>query len=62
MIQNFDNSYGNYVGNNNTYFNIPDYILENQKDYIHLLKEENDRLKKENKDLHEENDLLKSQK
>lgn len=55
MIQNFDNSYGNYVGNNNTYFNIPDYILESQKDYILLLKEENERLKKEN-------DFLKSQK
>ncbi|MCX8522949.1 helix-turn-helix domain-containing protein [Chryseobacterium formosus] len=62
MIQNFDNSYGNYVGNNNTYFNIPDYVLENQKDYIALLKEENERLKKENKGLQEENNLLKSQK
>ena len=55
MIQNFDNSYGNYVGNNNTYCNIPEYILESQKDYIALLKEENERLKKEN-------DFLKAQK
>lgn len=54
-MQNFDNSNGNYVGNNNTYINIPDYILESQKDYINLLKEENERLKKEN-------DFLKSQK
>lgn len=62
VMQNFDNSSGNYIGNNNTYFNIPEYILENQKDYIILLKEENERLKKENKDLQEENNLLKPQK
>ena len=55
MIQNFDNSYGNYVGNNHTYCNIPEYILESQKEYIALLKEENERLKKEN-------DFLKAQK
>lgn len=62
VMQNFDNSSGNYIGNNNSYFNIPEYILENQKDYINLLKEENERLKNENKDLQEENNLLKSQK
>jgi transcriptional regulator with XRE-family HTH domain len=62
MIQSFDNSSGNYIGNNNNYCNIPEYILENQKDYISLLKEENERLKQENKDLRDENDLLKSQK
>ncbi len=61
MIQNFDNSYGNYVGNNNTYFNIPEFILETQKDYITLLKEENERLKNENKKLHEENEQFRSQ-
>ena len=57
MMQNFDNSNGNYLGYNinNTYCNIPEYILESQKDYINLLKEENERLKKEN-------DFLKSQK
>lgn len=64
VMQNFDNSYGNYLGdnNNNTYCNIPEFLLESQKDYINLLKEENERLKKENKDLQEENNLLKSQK
>jgi len=55
VMNNFDNSSGNYIGNNNNYCNIPEYILENQKDYIALLKEENERLKEENK-------LLKSQK
>ena len=57
MMQNFDNSNGNYLGYNinNTYCNIPEYNLESQKDYILLLKEENERLKKEN-------DFLKSQK
>ncbi|MGE6397130.1 helix-turn-helix domain-containing protein [Chryseobacterium scophthalmum] len=62
VMQNFDNSSGNYIGNNNNYCNIPEYILENQKEYINLLKEENERLKKENQDLKEENNLLKSQK
>ncbi len=55
VMNNFDNSSGNYIGNNNNYCNIPEYILENQKDYIALLKEEIERLKGENK-------LLKSQK
>ena len=40
VMNNFDNSSGNYIGNNNNYCNIPEYILENQKDYIALLKEE----------------------
>lgn len=55
VMNNFDNSSGNYIGNNNNYCNIPEYILENQKDYIALLKEENERLREENK-------FLKSQK
>ncbi len=62
VMNNFDNSSGNYIGNNNNYCNIPEYILENQKDYITLLKEENKRLKQDNKDLRAENTLLKSQK
>ncbi|MNU15610.1 helix-turn-helix protein [compost metagenome] len=62
VMQNFDNSSGNYIGNNNNYCNIPEYILENQKEYINLLKEENERLKRENQNLKEENNLLKSQK
>lgn len=45
VMNNFDNSSGNYIGNNNNYCNIPEYILESQKDYINLLKEENQRLK-----------------
>ncbi|MXS73056.1 helix-turn-helix domain-containing protein [Flavobacteriaceae bacterium W22] len=49
MMNSFDNSSGNYIGNNNNYCNIPEYILENQKDYITLLKEENERLREENK-------------
>ncbi|WP_294304770.1 helix-turn-helix domain-containing protein [uncultured Chryseobacterium sp.] len=63
VMQNFDNSYGNYLGNNNnnTYCNIPEFLLETQKDYISLLKEENERLKIENKKLQEENEQLRSQ-
>jgi cell division protein FtsB len=59
-MQNFDNSSGNYIGNNNNYCNVPEFLLETQKDYIGLLKEENERLKTENSRLQEENELLKS--
>jgi len=60
VMQNFDNSSGNYIGNNNNYCNVPEFLLETQKDYIGLLKEENERLKTENSRLQEENELLKS--
>ena len=62
VMQNFDNSSGNYIGNNNNYCNVPEFILENQKDYINLLKEENERLRNENKKYQEEVELLRSQK
>lgn len=54
VMNNFDNSSGNYVGNNNTYCNVPEFVLENQKDYINLLKEENQRLKEELQKLRDE--------
>lgn len=38
--QNFENNNGNYIGSNNNYCNIPEFILENQQDYINILKEE----------------------
>jgi transcriptional regulator with XRE-family HTH domain len=35
------------TGNYNQYYNIPDYMLENHKEYIDLLKEQVESLKKE---------------
>ncbi|WP_241486017.1 hypothetical protein [Chryseobacterium angstadtii] len=35
----------------NNHYNIPDYILENQQEYITLLKQQIEELKKENKKL-----------
>ena len=37
--QNFENNTGKYIGSNNVYCNIPEFILENQQDYIKSLKE-----------------------
>ena len=41
----FDNISGSYVGSHNYYCNIPEFILESQKEYIELLKKEIDSLK-----------------
>lgn len=43
--QNFENITGNYVGSNNVYCNIPEYILQNQQEYIGILKKEIEDLK-----------------
>lgn len=53
-INNFDNNEGSYFGSNNYFYNIPEFILENQQEYINLLK-------KEIQDLKEEVEALKSQ-
>ncbi|MDQ0591651.1 transcriptional regulator with XRE-family HTH domain [Chryseobacterium ginsenosidimutans] len=49
---------GSYIHN----YNIPNSIIESLQDYIHLLKNENQSLKKEVEDLKQENTVLKSQK
>jgi transcriptional regulator with XRE-family HTH domain len=54
IINNYDNNDGSYFGSNNYFYNIPDFVLENQQDYINLLK-------KEIQDLKEEITALKSQ-
>ena len=54
-INNYDNQSGNYVGSNNYFYNIPDFVLDNQQDYINLLKEKIQKLE-------EEVNLLKKQK
>ncbi|WP_308006516.1 helix-turn-helix transcriptional regulator [Chryseobacterium mucoviscidosis] len=43
--QNFENNSGNYIGSNNIYCNVPEYLLENQQEYISLLKKEIQELK-----------------
>ncbi|MCU7615796.1 helix-turn-helix transcriptional regulator [Chryseobacterium sp. PBS4-4] len=47
QINNYDNQSSNYSASNNYFHNIPDYILENQQDYINLLKKEIQNLKEE---------------
>lgn len=47
QINNYDNQSANYSASNNYFHNIPDYILENQQDYINLLKKEIQDLKNE---------------
>ncbi|WP_317040603.1 helix-turn-helix domain-containing protein [Chryseobacterium jejuense] len=51
VVQNLtfnDSSTNNQSGNYNQYCNIPTYLLENQQEYINLLKEQIDILKAEN--------------
>ncbi|WP_080778832.1 helix-turn-helix domain-containing protein [Chryseobacterium phocaeense] len=48
---NFNDSSTNSGPFMNTHYNIPDYILENQQEYIALLKQQIDDLKKENEKL-----------
>ncbi|MBL7880520.1 MAG: helix-turn-helix transcriptional regulator [Chryseobacterium gambrini] len=43
--QNFENNSGNCIGSNNVYCNVPEYLLENQQEYISLLKKEIQELK-----------------
>ncbi|AZA77326.1 XRE family transcriptional regulator [Chryseobacterium sp. G0186] len=58
LVQNNDNNgatfndhAGNFQSTNYTYCNIPEYILENQQEYIKLLKEQIESLKQEVKSL-----------
>ncbi|EJL72978.1 helix-turn-helix transcriptional regulator [Chryseobacterium populi] len=45
ISQNFENNTGNYIGSNNVYCNVPEYLLENQQEYINMLKKEIQELK-----------------
>ncbi|SDQ09906.1 Helix-turn-helix [Chryseobacterium soldanellicola] len=47
QVNNYDNQSGNYSASNNYFYNIPDFVLENQQDYINLLKKEIQELKEE---------------
>lgn len=39
-IYNYDNHSGNYSASNNYFYNIPEFIMKNQQEYIEMLKEE----------------------
>lgn len=45
-IDNRNSNFNDNSGNNNTYYNLPKSVLDNLQDYIALLKEENERLKR----------------
>ncbi|SIQ27026.1 Helix-turn-helix [Chryseobacterium sp. RU37D] len=51
QINNYDNHSGNYSASNNYFYNIPEFILENQQEYINILKKEIESLKEEIKAL-----------
>jgi len=53
-VYNYDNYSGNYSASNNYFYNIPEFIMKNQQEYIGMLKDE---IKK----LREEINLLKSE-
>ncbi|WP_162073569.1 helix-turn-helix domain-containing protein [Chryseobacterium fistulae] len=53
-VVNFNDTSTNSGAFLNNYYNIPDYILENQQNYINLLKEQIEVLKEENKKLKEQ--------
>ena len=46
-INNYDNNSGHYSSSNNYFYNIPEFLMKNQQDYIELLKDEIKRLKEE---------------
>ncbi|GAA5094423.1 hypothetical protein GCM10023210_26050 [Chryseobacterium ginsengisoli] len=51
IIHNENSTFNDNAGNYNHYHSIPNSILENLQDYINLLKEQNESLKKEVEDL-----------
>ena len=46
-IYNYDNYSGNYSASNNYFYNIPEFIMKNQQEYIEMLKDEINRLREE---------------
>ena len=46
-INNYDNYSGNYAAGDNYFYNIPEFIMKNQQEYIEILKEEIKKLKEE---------------
>jgi hypothetical protein len=50
-IYNYDNHSGNYSASNNYFYNIPEFIMKNQQEYIEMLKDEIKKLREENNTL-----------
>ena len=46
-IHNYDNQSAHYSAGNNYYYNIPEFIMKNQQEYIEMLKEKNKSLQEE---------------
>ena len=46
-INNYDNCSGTYAAGDNYFYNIPEFLMKNQQDYIEMLKEEIKQLKEE---------------
>ena len=46
-IYNYDNHSGNYFASNNYLYNIPEFIMKNQQEYIEMLKGEINKLREE---------------
>jgi transcriptional regulator with XRE-family HTH domain len=44
-IYHYDNHSDNYSASNNYFYNIPDFIMKNQQEYIEMLKQEIEELK-----------------
>ncbi|MCC3213657.1 helix-turn-helix domain-containing protein [Chryseobacterium sp. X308] len=40
QVNNYDNISGNYSASNNYFYNIPEFLFQNQQEYINLLKKE----------------------
>jgi len=38
-VYNYDNHSGNYSASTNNFYNIPEFIMKNQQDYIEMLKQ-----------------------
>ncbi|GEJ46951.1 helix-turn-helix transcriptional regulator [Chryseobacterium sp. ON_d1] len=51
QVNNYDNNSGNYSASNNYFYNIPEFLLQNQQEYINLLKKEIQELKERIKTL-----------
>lgn len=46
-IYNYDNCSENYLASNNYFYNVPEFMMKNQQEYIKMLKEEIKYLKEE---------------
>ncbi|UZT97751.1 helix-turn-helix transcriptional regulator [Chryseobacterium fluminis] len=51
QINNYDNQSSNYSASNNYFYNIPEFIFQNQQEYINLLKKQIEALQEEIRNL-----------